>query len=121
MEARPAHPVRKTTALRNLIRERHASGKSIICPTAHDCVTAKLIEQCGFEFINVAGAAPTAVWTGEPECGVVTVTELAFAAARILGCVSIPGKANVAQGGNALNVIRAVREYERAGVALVQL
>jgi 2-methylisocitrate lyase-like PEP mutase family enzyme len=121
MEARPAQPARKTTALRKLVRERHAAGKSIICPTAHDCVTAKLIEQCGFEFINVAGAAPTAVWTGEPECGVVTVTELAFAAGRILGCVNIPGKANVAQGGNALNVIRAVREYERAGVALVQL
>lgn len=113
--------MRKTTALRRLVAERHSAGKAIICPTAHDCVTAKLIEQCGFEFINVAGAAPTAVWTGEPECGVVTMTELAFAASRILNCVSIPGKANVAQGGNALGVIRAVREYERAGAALLQL
>lgn len=113
--------MRKTTALRRLVAERHSAGKAIICPTAHDCVTAKLIEQCGFEFINVAGAAPTAVWTGEPECGVVTMTELSSAASRILNCVKIPGKANVSQGGNALNVIRAVREYERAGAALLQL
>lgn len=116
-----SNPVRKTTALRRLVAERHSAGKSIICPTAHDCVTAKLIEQCGFEFINVAGAAPSAVWAGEPECGVVTMTELAFAASRILNCVRIPGKANISQGGNALNVIRAVREYERAGAALLQL
>lgn len=78
-------------------------------------------ERAGCEFINVAGAAPTAVWTGEPECGVVTMTELAQAAFRIFNCVSIPGKANIAQGGNALNVVRATREYERAGAALLQL
>jgi 2-methylisocitrate lyase-like PEP mutase family enzyme len=78
-------------------------------------------ERAGCEFINVAGAAPTAVWTGEPECGVVTMTELANAADRILRCVAIPGKVNIAQGGNALNVVRAVREYELAGAALMQI
>jgi len=114
-------PMRKSTRLRSLVSDRFDQGKAIICPTAHDCVTARMWERAGCEFINVAGAAPTAVWTGEPECGVVTMTELVNAAYRILGCVTIPGKVNIAQGGNALNVVRAVREYERAGAALMQV
>jgi 2-methylisocitrate lyase-like PEP mutase family enzyme len=111
----------KASKLRQLISHRFSEGKSIICPTAHDCVTAKMWERAGCEFINVAGAAPTAVWTGEPECGVVTMTELANAAYRILSSVEIPGKVNIAQGGNALNVVRATREYEHAGAALMQI
>lgn len=114
-------PIRKSTRFRALLAERHGAGKSILCPTAHDCVTAKMWERAGCELINVAGAAPTAVWTGEPECGVVTMTELAQAACRILNCVGIPGKVNIAQGGNALNVVRAMREYERAGAVLMQV
>lgn len=117
----PPAPTRKSTRFRALLAERYAAGKAIICPTAHDCVTAKMWERAGCEFINVAGAAPTAVWTGEPECGVVTMTELANAAYRILNCVGIPGKVNIAQGGNALNVVRAMREYERAGAVLMQV
>jgi 2-methylisocitrate lyase-like PEP mutase family enzyme len=106
---------------KQLLAERYSSGRAIMCPTAHDCVTAKYMEFLGAEHINVAGAAPTAVWTGEPECGVVTMTEMADAANRILGGVNLPGKVAVAQGGNAMNVIRAVREYERAGAAMVQI
>jgi 2-methylisocitrate lyase-like PEP mutase family enzyme len=120
-ESRQSLPAKKSTRLRALVAERFREGKVIICPTAHDCVSAKMWELAGCEFINVAGAAPTAVWTGEPECGVVTMTELANAANRILGCVSIPGKVNIAQGGNALNVVRAIREYERTGAALMQI
>lgn len=106
---------------RKLLAERYSAGRCIICPTAHDAVTAKFMEVLGVEHINVAGAAPTAVWTGEPECGVVTMTEMSGVAARILGGVNLPGKVAIAQGGNALNVVRAVREYERAGAAMVQI
>lgn len=114
-------PEKMSTRLRKLVNERYSQGRAILCPTAHDCVTAKMIEQAGFEHLNVAGAAPTAIWTGEPECGVVTMTEMAQVSYRIFGCVNIPGKVAIAQGGNALNVIRAVREYERAGAAMLQL
>lgn len=114
-------PERKSTRLRKLVQQRYIEGRAIIVPTAHDCVTAKLLEQAGCEHMNVAGAAPTAVWTGEPECGVATMTEMANVAYRVLGCVDIPGKASIAQGGNALNVIRAFHEYERAGAAMIQL
>ncbi len=114
-------PERKSTRLRGLINKRYSEGRAILVPSAHDCVSAKLIEQAGFEHLNVAGTAPTAVWTGEPEYGVVTMTEMAFAAYRILGCVNVPGKAAVNQGGNALNLIRAFREFERAGAAMIQM
>lgn len=113
--------IRKSTRLRRLIVERYAQGRAIIAPTAHDCVTAKLFEKAGVEHINVAGAAPTAIWTGEPECGVVTSTEMIEVAHRILGSTNIPGKVSIAQGGTTLATIRAFREYERTGAALIQL
>ena len=81
---------RKSTRLRELVAERYSEGKAILAPTAHDCVTAKIFERNGVEHINVAGAGPTAVWTGEPECGVVTSTEMINVADRILGCTEIP-------------------------------
>lgn len=114
-------PMRKSTRLRRLIVERYSQGRAIIAPTAHDCVTAKLFEQAGVEHINVAGAAPTAIWTGEPECGVVTSSEMIAVAHRILGSTSVPGKVSIAQGGTILSMIRAFREYERTGAALIQL
>ncbi len=116
-----AAPMRKSTRLRSLVAQRYSQGKAILTPTAHDCVTAKVFEEAGVEHINVAGAAPTAVWTGEPECGVITSTEMIHAAHRILGSTAIPGKVSIAQGGNTLATIRAFREYERTGAALIQV
>ena len=114
-------PESRPAKLRRLVTERYSQGKAILAPTAHDCVTAKLFEQAGVEHMNVAGAAPTAVWTGEPECGVVTSTEMIDAAHRILGSTCIPGKVSIAQGGTILATIRAFREYERTGAALIQI
>jgi 2-methylisocitrate lyase-like PEP mutase family enzyme len=116
-----APPQRRSKRLRMLVAERYSQGKSILAPTAHDCVTAKIFEEAGVEHINVAGAASTAVWTGEPECGVVTTTEMIQAAHRILGATQIPGKVSIAQGGGTLATIRAFREYERTGAALIQI
>src|SRR5690554_3346439 len=112
---------RKSTRLRELVAERYSQGKAILAPTAHDCVTTRIFERNGVEHINVAGAGPTAVWTGEPECGVVTSTEMINVADRILGCTEIPGKVSIAQGGNMLAIIRAFREYEKTGAALIQI
>lgn len=106
---------------KKLLNDRYSAGRAIMCPTAHDCATAKYMEYLGAEHINVGGAAPTATWTGEPECGVITMTEMAEAASTMLRGTNLPGKVAIAQGGNAMNVIRAVREYERAGAAMVQV
>ena len=114
-------PERRSTLLRRLIRDRYAKGRAIVAPTAHDCAVAKIFERAGVEHINVAGAASTAVWLGEPECGVVTSTEMVDVARHILGSVTTPGKVSIAQGGNALSLVRAFREYERAGAAMIQI
>ena len=119
MRSKTASEIRRD--FRALLEERYKSGKAIQCPTAHDCIGAKMMEVLGVEHINVAGAAPTAVWTGEPECGVVTSSEMADVADKILGCVDLPGKAAIAQGGNAMNVVRDMRKYEAAGAAMVQV
>jgi 2-methylisocitrate lyase-like PEP mutase family enzyme len=59
---------------------------------------------------------------GQPDIGLATLTEMATHAAHIAGCVSLPVIADADTGyGNALNVIRTVREYERAGVAAIHL
>lgn len=118
MRTQTANEIRHDFKL--LLDERYRNGEPILCPSAHDCITAKMMEVMGVEHISVAGAAPTAIWTGEPECGVVTMTEMSQAANRILGGVNLPGKVAIAQGGNAMNVVRAVREYEKAGAAMVQ-
>lgn len=111
----------RASRLRMLLRDRFSAGRVVLCPGVHDCLSAKLVEHVGFEHFNVAGAGPTAAWAGEPELGVVTMTEMWYAAYRMLNTVTIPGKVAAAQGGNALNLIRAVREYERAGAAMIQL
>jgi 2-methylisocitrate lyase-like PEP mutase family enzyme len=89
----------------------------LIAPGAYDAITARVIEQAGFGAIYMTGAG-TAATLGYPDYGLVTMTEMALNAARIAAASSVPVIADADTGyGNELNVIRTVREYERAGVA----
>ncbi len=66
----------------------------------------------------MTGAATAASHLGQPDLGLTTLTEMATHAAHLAGCLSIPLIADADTGyGNVLNVVRTVREYERAGVA----
>jgi carboxyvinyl-carboxyphosphonate phosphorylmutase len=106
--------MRATTTLRTML---NAPG-IIVAPGAYDGFSARLVEAAGFRCVYMTGAGTAASHIGQPDLGLTTLTEMVDNARHIAACVSIPVIADADTGfGNALNVVRTVREYERAGVA----
>ena len=94
----------------------------IVAPGAYDGISARLIESAGFRAVYMTGAGTAASHLGQPDLGLATLTEMATHAGHLASCVSLPVIADADTGyGNALNVVRTVREYERAGVAGLHL
>jgi 2-methylisocitrate lyase-like PEP mutase family enzyme len=93
----------------------------VVAPGAYDCITAKLIEQAGFAAVYMTGAG-TAATLGYPDFGLVTMSEMVANAGRITAAVELPVIADADTGyGNELNAFRAVREFERSGVAGIHI
>jgi 2-methylisocitrate lyase-like PEP mutase family enzyme len=93
----------------------------VVAPGAYDCITAKLIEQAGFDAVYMTGAG-TAATLGYPDFGLVTMSEMVANAGRIAAAVEAPVIADADTGyGNELNVFRTVREFERSGVAGIHI
>jgi 2-methylisocitrate lyase-like PEP mutase family enzyme len=89
---------------------------------AHDVFTARLIERAGLETVFVGGFGTSASLLGLPDVGFLTLTEMADAVRRMALRVSIPVVADGDTGhGDPHNVVRTVREFERAGAAGVLL
>jgi 2-methylisocitrate lyase-like PEP mutase family enzyme len=81
-----------------------------------------LIEEAEFPAVYMTGFGTAASLLGRPDVGLVSSSEMIDNARRIAGCVGVPIIADADTGyGNAINVIRTVRDYERAGVAGVHL
>lgn len=98
----------------------HREGM-VVAPGAYDCITAKLIEQAGFDAVYMTGAG-TAATFGYPDFGLLTMSEMVGNARRIAAAVELPVIADADTGyGNELNVFRTVREYEAAGVAGIHI
>jgi 2-methylisocitrate lyase-like PEP mutase family enzyme len=99
-----------------------SSGKLIVAPGAYDALTAKLIEGAGFEAVYMTGYGTAASMMAFPDIGLLTMTEMLANARAVAGAVSIPLIADVDTGyGNPINVIRTVREYEKAGAAAIHI
>lgn len=95
-----------------------ARPKAVLMPGAADALTARIIEETGFEMLMFTGAGFANLEFGVPDLGLVTMTEMAEQVARITDAVNIPVLADADTGfGNALNVQRTVRVMERAGAA----
>jgi carboxyvinyl-carboxyphosphonate phosphorylmutase len=107
-----------TSKLRKLL----SRNQILVAPGAHDPLVAKIIEREGFEAVYMTGYGTSASVLGQPDVGLLTQTEMAYRAANIVEAVSIPVIADADTGyGNAINVQRTVRLYEKAGVACIQL
>ncbi|HZJ90478.1 MAG TPA: oxaloacetate decarboxylase [Oscillospiraceae bacterium] len=110
--------MKRTTQLRKLFE----SGEIIVAPGAHDALTAKIIDKVGFSAVYMTGYGQAASHLGNPDVGLLTMTEMVARAAAIVETTEIPVIADADTGfGNAINVMRTVREYEKAGVACIQL
>lgn len=104
------------------LRELVEAPGLLVVPGAQDCLSAMLVEEAGFDAFFYGDYNAAAVLLGKPDYGLVTVTEMAEAVRRMTAVVRIPLIADAGCGfGNPLNVMRAVAEYERAGVAAVTI
>lgn len=94
----------------------------IMVPGAFDAVSAKLIEEQGFLGCSMSGFATAVSQLGLPDRGLITLTEVVQTASRIVDAINIPLIADGDTGyGNALNVVRTVKEFEKAGVAGIHI
>ena len=89
-----------------------------LTPSTTDALTARLIAEAGFEIAYMGGNATTASRLGTPDVGLITMTEMADHAARIVDATGLPVIVDTDTGyGNALNVQRTVRTFEATGLA----
>ena len=98
------------------------SKEILVMPGAYDALSAKLIEETGFNVVYMTGYGQSASKLGAPDVGLMTMSEMAERVKDICAAVSVPVICDGDTGfGNVVNVVRTVREYERAGAAGIQL
>lgn len=118
--APPAAPARASAAAR--LRERLAQPDILVAPGASDALVARIIERAGFEAVYFTGAGFSYTHLGAPDLGLVSLSETVWRAASVVDATGLPVIADADTGyGNALNISRTVREFERAGVAAIQI
>ena len=104
-------------AFRSLLKNQDM----VVLPGAYDVITARLIERAGYSAVYMTGAGTAAI-SGYPDYGLASLSEMVQNASRITNAVSIPLISDADTGyGTELNVIRTVRDFERAGVAGIHI
>jgi carboxyvinyl-carboxyphosphonate phosphorylmutase len=114
--------LRKKNAQVPTLRELLAGKEPVLAPGAYDALSARIIEQAGFPAVYMTGFGTAASLLGRPDVGLLGMSEMVANAGRIAQVVDVPVIADADTGyGNPLNVIRTVREYERAGVSAIHI
>ncbi|HYL90096.1 MAG TPA: isocitrate lyase/phosphoenolpyruvate mutase family protein [Burkholderiales bacterium] len=104
------------------MRERLERDPLLLAPGVYDALTALLAEQAGFEAVYVSGASIAYTRLGRPDIGLVTASEVADTLENIRERIGLPVIVDADTGfGNALNVARTVKQFERAGATVIQL
>jgi len=110
--------MRTTTRLRQLLNAR----KTIVAPGCYNALSAKILDTVGFPALYMTGYGTSLSLLGMPDAGLCTMTEMHGNARYIANAVKVPVIADADNGyGNAINVIRTVREYVQTGVASIHL
>jgi carboxyvinyl-carboxyphosphonate phosphorylmutase len=110
--------VRRTTQFKQMVMDDEIA----IVPSAYDALSAKVIEKAGFKAVHMTGSGSSASLLGLPDLGFTTISEMATHAKNLVLAVDVPVIVDADTGyGNAMNVMRTVRELEQAGVAGIHL
>jgi len=110
--------MKKTTVLRKAIMDRRA----VVVPGCHDVLSAKIIEACGFEAIQVSGYGLAASFLGKPDVGLVQMKDILDVTWNIAQATQIPVMADIdTGGGNAVNSAWIVERLIAMGVAGMNL
>ena len=107
---------------RKRLRELVDAKEILVLPGAYDALSARLAEAAGFPCVYMTGYGQSASKLGAPDVGLMTMSEMVERAKDMCAAVSVPVICDGDTGfGNVVNLVRTVREYERAGVAAIQL
>jgi carboxyvinyl-carboxyphosphonate phosphorylmutase len=111
--------MRKTTLFKQMV----LAPEIVQIPSAYDGLSAKVIQHAGFKAVHMTGSGSSASILGLPDIGFTAISEMAEHAKNIVLAVDdLPVIADADTGyGNALNVMRTIREFERAGIVGVHL
>ena len=105
--------MKASTRLKQMI----ATGKTYIVPGAYDGISARIVQNAGADLIYATGGG-IARSTGIPDMGLITVKEITDRLEQMVDAVELPIISDMDTGyGNALNARRALRGFERVGVA----
>jgi len=104
------------------LAERLKQPKALLAPGVYDAFSALIAEQAGFEALYLSGASIAYTRLGRSDIGLTTATEVAQTLAHITDRIKVPVIVDADTGfGNALNTQRTVRDFERAGAAMIQI
>jgi len=115
---RSERPMGSPGRLKDLLARRAA----VTVPGAANALFARVVEDLGFEAVYITGAGIANMRLGVPDIGLTTMTEVSDTVAVIADAVAIPLIVDADTGyGNAVNMVRTVRAFERAGAAGIQI
>ena len=104
------------------LKSRLQQERLLLAPGVYDALSALIAEQAGFEALYLSGASIAYTRLGRSDIGLTTFSEVEDTLARITERVRLPLIVDADTGfGNALNVQRTVRGFERAGAAMIQI
>ena len=110
--------MRQSTRLRKLLD----SDETLVVPGCYNAMTAKILEKVGFPAVYMTGYGTSLSLLGMPDAGFATMSEMHLNARYIANAVDVPLIADSDNGyGNAINVIRTVREYIQTGAAGIHI
>jgi 2-methylisocitrate lyase-like PEP mutase family enzyme len=110
--------MRATSQLRQLLK----SGKTLFVPGCYNALSARIVAEVGFPALYMTGYGTSLSLLGLPDAGLATMTEMHLNARYIANAVTVPVIADADNGyGNAINVMRTVREYIGTGVAGIHI
>ena len=106
----------------NSLREKLDNNKIILVPGIYDSFGALMAERAGFEALYVSGASISYTKLGSPDLGFVSMSEVAAIVGNISERTSLPLIVDADTGfGNALNVQRTIKVFEKAGASAIQI
>jgi len=104
------------------LKQRLTATEALLCPGVYDPLSALVATQAGFEGLYLSGASIAYTHLGRSDVGLTTYSEVESTLARITDRVDTPVIVDADTGfGNALNMQRTVRGFERAGAAMIQI
>jgi 2-methylisocitrate lyase-like PEP mutase family enzyme len=105
-----------------VLREKMGQRSGMLVPGAPNALSARVIEDLGFEAVYLTGAGIANMFLGVPDVGIISLPELAQHTAAARDAVSLPLIVDADTGfGNAINVGHTVRTLERAGADAIQI